>query len=113
VRLVGSSAIGCCLGWLAVAAAVSWGMVVVRARVLASIDNEAGRDAWRVWKEESQRQSQGTGPVQRRAVESDEAPSVVLLRDHFAAALVSCLLVASAIWGFLWLTIRGSLSRRE
>jgi hypothetical protein len=47
--------------------------------------------------------------VARRAVQSREPPALVLLRDHFGAVLGTSLLVAGVLFGFLTLTVRGTI----
>jgi hypothetical protein len=41
-------------------------------------------------------------------VQSDEPPTLVLLRDHFGVVVAMSLTVASCLFGFLMLVIRGA-----
>ena len=76
----------------------------VRAWAIHEMATPRGRQQWNAWREAAERQANGSGPVRRRVPSSEEAPVVVLLRDHFAAVATGVTLFLSII---VWLTIGG------
>jgi hypothetical protein len=95
--------------WLLMLVGVAWSLGQVRRWVLVELDNDAARAQWRQWKEATQESQQSGQPVRRRPVRADEPPAVILLRDHYPAVLGMCLVIASLLYGFLVLTLQGSL----
>ncbi|MBL9094951.1 MAG: hypothetical protein JNL96_27285 [Planctomycetaceae bacterium] len=93
-----------------VVAATTLGMNVARNRTLASFDNTAAKAEWDEWREETKRQAENpTGPVKRREAKAQEPPMLILMRDHFPAAVGTTLLAVSFFFWFFAITIRGSL----
>lgn len=101
------------LGYLAVMAAIITGLVVARRRTLATLDTPAAREEWRVWKERTSQQNKTPDPVQRRAVTSDEPPSLILLRDRFPVVVATTVLICSFLLGFLVFLVKGVLRGRR
>ena len=90
-------------------ATVAGGLFAARSRVLQHRDPESSRQAWEQWRQEAARQSAGQGPVRRRAPTATEAPTVLLLRDHFVACLTLALLISSVLFATLAMMLHGVL----
>lgn len=99
------------LAYLAVMTPVVVGLLVVRRRVVAALDTPEARREWQAWKEKTAERENADGPVHRRPVKSDEPPALVLLRDRFAAILVTTVLVCSFLFAFLAFLVRGAFRR--
>lgn len=97
------------VGWLALVAAVAGVLQNVRTRTIASLDRPEVRAQWQQWKEEAERQSRpDSGPVQRRPPRTNDPPALILMRDHFPAVLAMALVLATALYVFLAIAIRGA-----
>jgi hypothetical protein len=75
-----------------------------RDQALRNFESPEAREQWNAWSEAARQQSQ-QGPIQRRLPKSHEAPSLVLLRDHFAVVIAAAVVFGSAlyaIFAFLW-----------
>ena len=81
-----------------------------RQRVLRQYSSPNAQIEWKRWRDAAARQAEGEGPVLRRVPKSDEPPSLVLLRDHFATSLLGMLLLTTAILFALATMIRGAIS---
>ena len=90
-------------------AAMAGGLCLARSRVLGRLDADVSQQAWEQWRQEAERQSAGRGPVTRRAPTATEAPTVLLLRDHFGACLTLTLLISTVLFATLAFMIRGVL----
>ena len=87
---------------------VVWlGLDTARRSVLAALDTPAARQEWQAWKQATQPDAQKSLPVARRAVKVDEPPALILFRDHFGAIVGSTLVLATALYGFLAVVVRG------
>jgi len=99
------------LAWLVVylvmLAVLIGGMLAVRGWALRSYDRPETREDWEAWRRQTQRLAKNPGPVARRAANSVEPPTIVLLRDHFAACLGLLLLLSSVLFCTLMVMIRG------
>lgn len=100
--------------WLACMAAVSYGLARARHWALAEVGTIEVRAEWQRWRSEEQARAEDTtGSVQRRAPKSDEPPLLILLRDYFPATVVSVLLIATVMFGFLAIVVPGALRSRS
>ncbi|MEQ8785475.1 MAG: hypothetical protein RIC55_04220 [Pirellulaceae bacterium] len=95
------------LAYLALSALLVVGMFALRSWALGSYDQQSTRKDWDSWRLETQRMAQDPGPVDRRPAKSIEPPTIVLLRDHFAACLGLLLLLSSVLFATLMFMIRG------
>jgi hypothetical protein len=97
------------IAYLVTMAGLVWGVVSVRGSTVADLSRPESLAQWRQWKEDTQRQTaEGkSSPVARKPVNSDEPPSLILMRDYFPAILAVALLVASFSFGFLMVLVRG------
>lgn len=96
------------VGVVALVLASGW-LWRVRERAIAELSSRQSRAAWNQWKEYTRQTAQAGGPVARRAVQTDEPPTLVLLRDHFAAVLICSLVLLGALLGFVGFVVRGML----
>lgn len=87
--------------------ALASGFVVARQRVLKTDSSEQSHANWQDWRDEAQRQQDGSGPVTRRVPKSAEPPSLVLLRDHFGTSLSILLVLSSALFFAIAIMVRG------
>ena len=80
----------------------------VRQEYVAELSTPQATSDWNAWQESVKKQQDDpTLPVKRRVPKSNEPPHLLLLRDHFAAVLVTLLLVATIFYTFFALVIRG------
>lgn len=98
--------------WLAVVAAIVVPLYVMRRRMVERLSRPEAMAEWRTWRAETERQREIPGPVERRAAAGDEPPSLVLLRDHFAAIVVTSVLMGSFLFAFLAFVARGISHQR-
>jgi hypothetical protein len=99
----------CVIGYAAVVAAAVWGAAEARRRVLASLDTPQARAEWQAWRKETERLSEEQGPMKRRPAKAVEPPLLILLRDHFPAAVTSAIVSVSILYWLLVVLVRGSL----
>ena len=97
--------------WLAayaiVMAALAATLLYARRQVVAQLSTPQALADWQAWKAETERQAKQPGASARRPVRSDEPPALVLLRDHFAPIMGMSLTVATFLFGFMMLVVRG------
>lgn len=98
------------IGWLVVLALSSWLLLHWRTRVIATYGNPEAVAQWQEWQAETEAMAQQPSAVQRRAAISDEPPSLVLMRDHFAPIVASTLVVISFVYAFLVFALRGTFA---
>lgn len=75
-------------------------LIRVREHTLASMDNAEARAEWDKWKEAAAKETGETTPVRRTAPTTAEPPILVLMRDHFPAALFGLLAPLTALYAF-------------
>ena len=95
------------VGYLLVVIGIVAAMFVARNSVLASMDSPEAKQEWNDWRSEAAKQDGTHGPVQRSTPRSGEPPSLVLMRDYFAASTIGLLLPASALYVFFAWVICG------
>lgn len=98
--------------WLAVVAAIVVPLYMMRLRMVERLSRPEATAEWRTWRAATERQREASGPVERRAAAGDEPPSLVLLRDHFAAIVATSVLMGSFLFAFLAFVARG-ISRQR
>jgi hypothetical protein len=94
--------------YLALLAVISTGLVYVRRQMVAELSSPQALADWLAWKAETERQAGSPGLPARRQVQSDEPPTLILLRDHFGVVVAMSLTAASCLFGFLMLVVRGT-----
>lgn len=85
-------------------------LLLFRARqwAIAELTKPREQDQWQHWRDDELRRDQTKqGPVRRRPPSSFEPPLLVLLRDNFAGVTVGVLVIASFLFGFTMVVIRG------
>jgi hypothetical protein len=101
------------VAYVATMAVTVWLLWWARSSVLAALDDPAQRAQWQQWKQQEEiRMTEGTSPVERRPPVSEEPPSLVLMRDSFAAVVSTCLILGTVLFAFLALFVRGVISGR-
>ena len=68
---------------------------------------------WQDWREEVAKQTTGKGPVQRRSIESSEAPIVRLMRDYFWTSWLAMLLMFSMVFATFAFLLSGAFATRR
>jgi hypothetical protein len=75
-------------------------LLKVRENTLASLNTPKAQADWDAYKADTAKQTGETTPVKRTAPQTAEPPTLVLMRDHFAAVLLGLLLPATALYAF-------------
>lgn len=99
------------MAYLATMAGLVAALVLARRQVIATLDTPEARRQWRAWREQTQKQPEG-GAVARRPVTADEPPALILLRDCFAAIVVTTLAIGSFLFAFVAFAVRGAFGSR-
>jgi hypothetical protein len=94
--------------YLTMLALIATALVYVRRQKVAELSTPQALADWQDWKAETERQAGSPGLPSRRPVHSDEPPTLILLRDHFGVVVAMSLTVASCLFGFLMVVIRGA-----
>ncbi|HUY92992.1 MAG TPA: hypothetical protein VMV10_29955 [Pirellulales bacterium] len=97
------------VAYLATMAGLAAALVYVRRQTVAQLSSPKAMADWQAWKAETERQAERPGASGRRPVRSDEPPALVLLRDHFAPIMAMSLTVATFLFGFLAMILRGAV----
>jgi hypothetical protein len=97
------------LVYFAGAVGIVLGMARIRAGTIAELSTPAEQAHWQKWKADAARQDGTTGPVARREPKSDEPPTLVLLRDHYAVIVAASLTFYTFLFGLAVFLGRGIL----
>ena len=97
----------CLAVYLAGAVGIVYGLAEMRDRVIVEMSTPEAAAQWQEWKADAARQDGTAGPVARREPKSDEPPSLVLLRDHYAVLVVAALTIYSFLFGLAVFLGRG------
>jgi hypothetical protein len=96
--------LGWAVGYAALAGVVVWSMLAARDRALEKFAAPRSVDQWQAWRADVEEQQTEPGPVVRRVPKSDEPPSLVLMRDHFAVSMSGAIVFSSVLyWVLAWL----------
>jgi hypothetical protein len=87
-----------------------FGLSQLRNWALHTYDTSPAQESWSKWQDETERQSKGEGPVERRKAKSDEPPALVLARDYFVTLTVIFVLLGTILFATIALMFRGVLS---
>lgn len=96
------------LGYVAMMLTVYGGMDRYRDSAMVTYGTEQARENWQDWREAADAMAKD-GPVERDKPKSQEPPSLVLMRDHFAACLGISLLLSSCLFVWFMVCVRGAL----
>ncbi|MCS5616445.1 MAG: hypothetical protein NZ658_00470, partial [Pirellulales bacterium] len=99
--------IGVVAAWLAMLAVPPWLLGQWRAGRLAELSDPAVQAEWDTFREAMRRESDRSGPVQRKVPKSPEPPERVWLRDYFALAVATWVILVGVLGGFLALLVLG------
>lgn len=103
------TAILLCLGYALLLAAAVSAVGFARRQVESSLTTPEAQAKWDAWRARTRELSESNDPMKRRPAKAPEPPMLILLRDHFAAAIGSTVVgVTLFYWLFVFL-IRGSM----
>ncbi len=90
------------LGYVAMLAALVFGIFAARRTALDPSSQAANTRHWREFRQALREQAK-SGPVARRSLEKEipEPPTLVLLRDHFGVCLTAGVVFLSLLYGML------------
>jgi len=97
--------------WLALLALPPWLLGRWRADRLATLSDPAVQAEWDTFREAMRQESDRSGPVQRKVPKSPEPPELVWLRDYFALAVTTWVVLVGVLGGFLGLLVVGVSGR--
>jgi hypothetical protein len=97
------------IGYVLLLSAAVGGVVEARRRTLASQSSPESQAAWKAWRDKTRELSTSNDPMKRREAKAPEPPLLILLRDHFGAAVGSTVVAVTLFYWFLAFLIRGSL----
>src|SRR5262245_36061570 len=89
--------------WLGYAALLTGAVAaigVARSRIQQSLTTPEAQAEWERWRQETVKLSEEGGPAKRRPAKAPEPPMLILLRDHYGAAVGSTVV---AVTLFYWL----------
>jgi hypothetical protein len=89
--------------------AIVIGLFQVRKWSAETFDNDKAVKEWQEWREDVMDQPVDA-PVSRRVPKSTQPPAFVLLHDHFWSCMVISLVLSSALFFTVMVTVRGVLS---
>jgi hypothetical protein len=102
--------------WLPVALIVAWAAALAlppvllarwRAERLVRLSDPAVQAEWTEFREAMKKQTDRSGPVQRKVPKSAEPPELVWLRDHFWLAVAAWVVLGGVLGAFLALAVLG------
>lgn len=102
--------------WLTIALAVSWAAALAlpplllarwRSERLVQLAEPAVQAEWTAFREAMKKQTDRSGPVQRKVPKSVEPPELVWLRDYFWLAVAAWVVLGGVLGAFLALIVLG------
>jgi hypothetical protein len=102
--------------WLPLALVVAWAAALSlpplllarwRAERLVQLADPQVQAEWTAFREAMQKQTDRSGPVQRKVPKSVEPPELVWLRDYFWLAVAAWVVLGGVLGGFLALAVLG------
>ena len=97
--------------YLALVVAIVVVLLKVRSNTLTEMNTPAARDNWNQWREAAAKETGETTPVRRSAPTTAEPPLLVLMRDHFAAAVFGLLAPTTALYVFAAWIVTGVIKQ--
>ena len=94
-------------GWLMAVIAPPAGLAWWRAGRLAELADPAVQAEWDTFRAAMRRESDRSGPVQRKVPKSAEPPELVWLRDYFWLAVAAWVVLGGTLGGFLAIIVLG------
>lgn len=99
------------LGYVAVMAALSAGLWQARRWAMRELGSPQAVADWQAWKRHvADVQPRSDVAVKWRVPKSDEPPLLILLRDSFPGVVAGCLTIASFLYAFFAIVVRGLLA---
>lgn len=106
-----AAAIG--VAWLVAVLAPPAGLAWWRAGRLAQLADPAVQAEWDAFRDAMRRESDRSGPVQRKVPRSAEPPELVWLRDYFWLAVAAWVVLGGTLGGFLAVVVLGVAGGRR
>lgn len=97
--------------WLATIVAPPLTLAWWRTGRLAQLADPEVQADWNSFREAMRRESDGSGPVQRKVPRSQEPPELVWLRDYFWLAVAAWVLLGGTLGGCLAAFVLGAARR--
>lgn len=92
------------IGYVAMLGLIVGSLDAAREWALSTMATPKSVDQWEAWREDVRRQQDDQTPVRRRIPKSAEPPTLVLMRDFYAATLGGAILFMSVLyWVTAWL----------
>lgn len=95
--------------YIAMDAAVIFGMFQARSYALREFSGQEAQQNWDEWRDAVAKQADGTAPVARKLPKSAEPPTLRLLRDHFEVCLVGAMIATSLLYAMTTFFLLGAL----
>ena len=96
----------CLVAYFAGAVGIVIALANARGDAIENLSTPEEQDHWQKWKAEAAQQG---GPVARRPPKSDEPPTLVLLRDHYAVLVVASLVFYTFLFSLAVFLGRGMM----
>ena len=111
-RFVSKRFLICCLLiYLLLLVGITIGLLQAKSLALSNYGTDQAKHDWQQWREETQRQSTGEGPVQRRPASAEEPPVVLLLGDYFWTSWLAIISMLSVIFATLVFLAAGAFGK--
>jgi hypothetical protein len=102
------------VGFVAFTAAIVAGLWYARGETIATFDNDPSRAQWKEWRDATIALSTSTRPAEvRNPTKAVEPPLLILMRDNFAATVVTTVLMGTILYWFVVLAARGAVRTPE
>jgi|TARA_B100001093_G_scaffold476612_1_gene503162 hypothetical protein len=93
--------------WVLLMVLPPYALWTLRGSWLADLDSPNIQAEWNEFRNDMQKQSDMSGPVQHKVPKSAEPPLRVWLRDYFWLAVVAWAVLASVLFGFFGIAVLG------
>lgn len=98
--------------WLAAVSLPPAGLAWWRVGRLAALSDPAVQADWTAFRDAMKKESDRSGPVQRKIPKSVEPPELVWLRDYFWLAVTAWVVLGGTLGGFLAVAVLGVAGSR-
>ena len=99
--------IGLFVVWILLMVLPPYTLWTLRESWLADLDSPNIQAEWNQFRNDMQKQSDRSGPVQHKVPKSAEPPLRVWLRDYFCLAVIAWAVLGSVLYGFFAIAVLG------